>query len=70
MKTGVCVSLYPFLLAGLLGVSACSLQPRVKTHPDPEDRIKAMRKTLESLQNERETPQAQDQDKTQKKEKK
>ena len=33
----------------LLGLTACSASLRVKTHPDPEDRMKAMRDVLQAL---------------------
>lgn len=47
---------FPFVVVGLLGLAACSTGYRVKTHPDPEARMGAMRKTLESLPNQPQTP--------------
>lgn len=49
MTGWVKVWLVCFLVAGLCGLSACGLEPRIRTHPDPETRLKEMRKALESL---------------------
>ena len=46
----------PVLVAGLLGLTACSTGYRVQTHPDPDARKEAMRKTLESLPNQPQAP--------------
>lgn len=55
-----CVRAWPLavLVAGLCFLSACGSGPRVKTHPDPETRLKAMRKAIESLPDENGGPEA------------
>jgi hypothetical protein len=45
-----------FLVGGLLSLTACSMGYRVQTHPDPDARLGAMRKTLESLPNQPQAP--------------
>ena len=53
MKKHTLVSV--FFVSAALGLSACAVDHRIKTHPDPEVRIEMMRQTLEEIGGEEET---------------
>lgn len=47
--------LFVFFVSATLGLSACAVDHRIKTHPDPDVRIEMMHQTLEELRSEEET---------------